>query len=141
MPQSSYNSQGIEKRFNRPTRYDYLWPLFAHLGEQPVLNSEIYAQGTEDDDGVFGYQPRYQEYRKRLNRVSGEFRSDLDYWHLSRNFSDLPLLNDVFVNSMPSNRIFADTSVGTQKLRVHLYHRMHALRHLPKFGNPGYIDH
>ena len=71
VPVSSYSGQGVDRRFTRFSKYDYLWPLFAHLGEQPVLNKEVYAQGFADpaaDEGVFGYQPRYQEYRKRRDR-------------------------------------------------------------------------
>lgn len=139
MPRSTYQ-QGLEKKWTRDTRYSYYWPVFAHLGEQAIYNKEIYAQGTSADSGIFGYQPRYQEYRKSYSKVHGDFRSSLNFWHLGRIFSSLPSLNGDFVKCDPSNRIFAVTS-GTDHLWIDMYHKIKALRPIPKFGDPGYIDH
>ena len=139
MPRSTYQ-QGLEKKWTRDTRYSYYWPVFSHLGEQAIYNKEIYAQGTSADSGIFGYQPRYQEYRKSYSKVHGDFRSSLNFWHLGRIFSSLPALNGDFVKCDPSNRIFAVTS-GIDHLWIDMYHKIKALRPIPKFGDPGYIDH
>ena len=90
--------QGVNRMFNRRTRAEMYWPVFAHLGEQAVLNKEIYAQGTAADDEVFGYQERYAEYRYKPSQITGQFRSQyaqsLDVWHLAQDFASLPVLTD-----------------------------------------------
>jgi len=95
--------QGINKLWLRETRYDFFWPKLQELGEQTVLNKEIYAQGTSADDAVFGYQERYAEYRYRPSEIKGQFRStyssSLDAWHLAEEFSSLPSLNSTFIQS------------------------------------------
>jgi len=104
--------QGIEKMWSRSTRYDFFWPKLQELGEQAVLNKEIYAQGstvdtdadgTPDDDEVFGYQERYAEYRYKPSQIKGQFRStytsSLDVWHMAEEFSSLPALNQTFIES------------------------------------------
>lgn len=139
MPRSTYQ-QGLAKKWTRDTRFSYYWPVFSHLGEQAIHNREIYLQGTAADAGIFGYQPRYQEYRKRYSEVHGDFRSSLDFWHLGRVFTQLPVLNSDFVKCVPSTRIFAVTS-GTDHMWVDLYHKIKALRPIPKYGDPGYVDH
>lgn len=139
MPRSTYQ-QGLSKKWTRDTRFSYYWPVFSHLGEQAIHNREIYLQGTSADDGIFGYQPRYQEYRKRYSEVHGDFRSSLNFWHLGRVFTQLPVLNSDFVKCIPSTRIFAVTS-GTDHMWVDLYHNIKALRPIPKYGDPGYVDH
>lgn len=139
MPRSTYQ-QGLAKKWTRDTRFSYYWPVFSHLGEQAIHNREIYLQGTAADAGIFGYQPRYQEYRKRYSEVHGDFRSSLDFWHLGRVFTQLPVLNSDFVKCIPSTRIFAVTS-GTDHMWVDLYHKIKALRPIPKYGDPGYVDH
>ena len=97
--------QGINRMWSRRTRYDFYWPTLAHLGEQSVLNKEIYAQGTSDDEGVFGYQERYAEYRYYPNLITGELRSTysspLDSWHLAQKFDSLPTLSDDFIRENP----------------------------------------
>ena len=89
--------QGIERFWNRETRYDFYWPALAHLGEQAVLNKEIFVSGSSTDDEVFGYQERYAEYRYKPSRITGLFSSEasasLDVWHLSQDFSSLPALS------------------------------------------------
>ena len=97
--------QGIPRMFSRSTRWDYYWPSFAHLGEQSVLNKEIYAQGTSADDEVFGYQERYAEYRYYPSKITGKLRStyatSLDVWHLSQEFTSLPTLSATFIEEDP----------------------------------------
>jgi hypothetical protein len=95
--------QGINKLWLRSDRYDFFWPKLQELGEQSVLNKEIYAQGTATDDQVFGYQERYAEYRYKPSEIRGQFRStyssSLDVWHLAEEFSTLPSLNSTFIES------------------------------------------
>ena len=99
--------QGIPRWLSRRTRFDYYWPVLAHLGEQAVLNKEIYAQGTAQDDEVFGYQERWAEYRYHPNLITGKFRStyeqSLDIWHLGQEFSELPKLNRDFIEDTAPN--------------------------------------
>lgn len=93
--------QGVNRMWNKSTRYDFFWPKLQELGEQEVLNSEIYVQGTAADADVFGYQERYAEYRFKPSEIHGEFRStyatSLDQWHLAEEFSSLPALNSTFI--------------------------------------------
>ena len=136
--------QGINRMFSRRTRWDYYWPALSHIGEQAVLNSEIYAQGTTADDDVFGYQERYAEYRYKPSLITGQFRSQfaqtLDSWHLAQNFSALPVLNDSFIQENPPvDRVIA---VNTEPhLILDTYFRLHCARPMPMYGVPGLIDH
>lgn len=104
--------QGIPRIFSRKTRYDYYTPIFAHLGEQGVLNKEIYATGTSSDNEVFGYQERYAEYRYNPSKITGALRSSdptsLDFWHLSQYFENQPQLSPEFIEEDPPvDRIIA----------------------------------
>lgn len=94
---------GLNRLWSRRTRWDFFWPKLQELGEQSILNSEIYAQGTEDDNGTFGYAERYAEYRFRPAEIRGQFRSSyaqtLDVWHLAQEFDQLPVLNSEFIES------------------------------------------
>jgi len=104
--------QGLNKMWSRSTRYDFFWPKLQELGEQAVLNKEIYADASANDELVFGYQERYAEYRFKPSEIHGEFRSTyatpLDFWHLAEDFATLPALNDVFIEqSTPIERILA----------------------------------
>lgn len=138
MPKAGY-SQGLPRRWSRQTRYDYYVPVLAHLGQQAVLNKEIYAQGTEADNGIFGYQDRYDEYRQAEDEVHGQFRTTLDFWTMNRTFDALPGLNKDFVECNPTKRVFA---VPTEDVCiVDMYHKVKAIRPLPKFGDPGFMDH
>lgn len=106
--------QGVPKMFSRRTRLDFYEPLLNGLGEQAVLNKEIYAQGTAADDQVFGYQERFAEYRFKNSEVTGKFRStspqSLDIWHAGQKFGALPALNASFITeSVPMARILAVT--------------------------------
>lgn len=136
--------QGLPRMFSRKTRYDYYWPTLAHLGEQAVLNKEIYAQGTSDDDGVFGYQERYAEYRYFPNQITGKFRSTysqpLDSWHLAQKFDSLPTLSDDFIrDNPPIDRVIAVPD--EPQFLLDAFFKMSCVRPMPLYGVPGLIDH
>lgn len=136
--------QGINRLWSRRTRFDFYWPALAHLGEQAVLNKEIYAQGTAADEEVFGYQERYAEYRYFPSIITGKFRSNaigsLDFWHLSQNFANLPALNADFIkDNPPIERIVAVPSEPNFLLDV--YFQEKCVRPMPVYGVPGLIDH
>lgn len=132
MPKTAYQ-QGIPKHFLKNDFLDFYFPSFAHLGEQEVKNDEIYAYGT---DGIFGYVPRYAEYKFMPSRVAGEFRSTLNFWHLGRIFATQPSLNQTFIECDPSHvsRIFA-VQTG-DNLWMHVLNRVKAIRPMPKYGTP-----
>lgn len=99
--------QGIPRHWNRRFREDFWTPELQAIGQQEVLNKEVYA-GAASPDGVFGYQDRYDEYRSQWSRVAGEFRTTtLNHWHLARDFSSEPALNATFVKCVPTERVFA----------------------------------
>jgi len=137
--------QGIQRHWSRRTRYDFYWPAFAHLGEQPVYNREIYAQNTTDDAGVFGYQERFAEYRYKPSEITGYFRStaptSLDVWHLSEDFGSLPALNSTFISAnAPFSRIVAVEAPYPQFL-VDMFFDLKSTRPMPTFSVPGFVDH
>lgn len=139
LPVTAYQ-QGIPKIFSMFDRLDYPFPVFAHLGEQEVKNREIY---YKFDDGVandltFGYIPRYADYRYIASRVSGEFKTTLSYWHMGRIFASRPSLNQSFVEADPTTRIFAVEDPEADHIYAHLFHRIKAVRKLPKFGTPSF---
>lgn len=137
--------QGINKMWLRSTVYDFYWPTFAHLGEQAIELREIYAQGTEADTTVFGYQERYAEYRYKPSQITGKFRSSvtggtLDKWHLSQFFENAPTLNEEFiVENPPIERIIAVPSEPQFLLDIGF--RYTTIRPMPMFGTPGLVDH
>ena len=137
--------QGINKMWLRSTVYDFYWPTFAHLGEQAIELREIYAQGSEADTTVFGYQERYAEYRYKPSQITGKFRSSvvngsLDKWHLSQFFNNAPVLNEEFiVENPPIERIIAVPSEPEFLLDVGF--RYTTVRPMPMFGTPGLVDH
>lgn len=142
LPRTVYG-QGLHKLWSRETRYDEVIPVFAHLGEQEVRNRELYATGTDSDDGIFGYNDRYAEMRHIPSSVHGQFRpgKSLDYWTMARQFSNLPQLNSDFVEANPTRRVFATTDESVDTVELVALHRLKAIRPLPKHGNPGLIDH
>lgn len=137
--------QGINKMWLRSTVYDFYWPTFAHLGEQAIELREIYAQGSEADTTVFGYQERYAEYRYKPSQITGKFRSsvtggNLDVWHLSQFFNNAPTLNEEFiVENPPIERIIAVPSEPEFLLDIGF--RYTTVRPMPMFGTPGLVDH
>jgi hypothetical protein len=136
--------QGINRFFSKRTRYDYYWPALAHLGEQSILNKEIYAQGTSDDNTVFGYQERYAEYRYKPSQITGKFRSNatgtLDSWHLAQNFGSLPSLNSSFIEENPPvNRV---TAVNTEPdLLLDMFFKFKCARPMPTYSVPALLSH
>uniref|UniRef100_A0AAU8AXS0 Major capsid protein n=1 Tax=Dulem virus 161 TaxID=3145638 RepID=A0AAU8AXS0_9VIRU len=139
--------QGIERFWSRKTRFDYYWPVFANIGEQAVLNKEIYAQGTEEDDEVFGYQEAWADYRYKPNRVTGEMRSQyeqsLDVWHLADDYSSLPSLSDSWIREDSSNvnRVLAVSEQNANQLFADVYIANRSTRPMPMYSIPGLIDH
>lgn len=136
--------QGINKMWLRSTVYDWYWPTFSHLSEQAILNAEIYAQGTEEDKGVFGYQERYAEYRYHPSEICGHFRSTytkpLDVWHLSQKFDSLPTLSDQFIqDSPPIERVIATKNYP--HFLIDIGFKYHTTRAMPMYGIPGLVDH
>ena len=134
MPKTAYQ-QGIPKTYLKNDTLDYFWPSFAHIGEQPVQNQELYAYGT-NPTGTFGYVPRYAEYKYMPSRVAGDFRTTLDYWHLGRKFATEPALNGAFVNCDATKRIFAVNAPSGDSLYCHVLNKIKAVRPMPKFGTP-----
>lgn len=133
LPKATYQ-QGLPRKFTRFEPLDYANPKFGNLGEQSILNKEVYF-GSSNPDGVFGYTPRYSEYKFEPSTVHGEFKTTLNNWHMGRIFDNEPALNSDFVAANPSTRPFAveDTS---DKLRVEVVNHVKALRPLPYYGTP-----
>lgn len=134
-PQAVY-TQGIERMWTRKTRYDYWNPEFQHIGQQEVLRKEVFADGTANDDEVFGYQNRYDEYRRGKNHVTSEFRTTLDYWNMARVFENAPNLNDEFVTCNPTDRIYQMNSQLSDQLYIMVQNDMIAKRLMSRNGNP-----
>jgi hypothetical protein len=136
--------QGIRRELTKDTRYDIYWPSLAHLGEQELLNKEIYCDGTANDDLVFGYQERYAEYRYKPSQISGLFQSSaassLDAWHLSQEFSSLPTLGQSFIEENPPLDRVINVSTEPHFI-VDTYNELLCARPIPVFGTPGMIDH
>lgn len=136
--------QGLNRMFSRRSRWDFYWPALAHLGEQAVLNKEIYAKADANDDLVFGYQERYAEYRYKPSVITGKFRSTyatpLDMWHLAQSFGSLPVLNSTFiVENPPMTRVLA---VNTEPhFLFDAYFDLKCARPMPTYSVPGLIDH
>ena len=139
--------QGLHRRFSRRTRYDYYFPVFAALGEQAVLNKEIYCTGLPEDDDVFGYQERWAEYRYGKSQISGLFKSTtlgtIDAWHLAQHFITLPTLGPEFIQeNPPMERVIA---VGPEALGQQFigdfFFDVKATRAMPVYSVPGMIDH
>jgi hypothetical protein len=136
--------QGLDRMWSRQTRLDFYWPALSHIGEQAVLNKEIYAQGTSADNEVFGYQERFAEYRYKPSVITGLFRSDasgsLDSWHLAQDFGALPVLNDEFIiEDAPMDRILA---VPTEPhFLFDAFFSYRCARPMPVYSVPGLVDH
>lgn len=132
LPKAIYTSR-LHKMFHRETKEQYFQKELVYLGDQAVLNKEIQADHS-DPDGTFGYQNRYDEYRSVPSQVSGEFNSDLDYWHLGRFFTGDVALNQSFIDANPSKRIFADTE--GHSLQIMCKNSVQARRLLPANPQP-----
>ncbi len=139
--------QGLARMWSRSTRWDFYWPALSHIGEQAVLNKEIYAQGTAGgtaDDDVFGYQERFAEYRYKPSTISGEFRSNfatsLDTWHLAQDFSALPTLSASFIEDNPPVSRVVAVPTAPQFL-FDSFFSLKCARPMPTYSVPGLIDH
>ena len=139
--------QGLPRMWSRSTRYDFYFPAFATLGEQAVLNKEIYCTGTATDDEVFGYQERWAEYRYKPSQITGLFRSTaagtLDAWHLAQNFGTLPTLDDEFIQDRPPvDRVVAiGEEANGQQFLFDAFFDIKQARPMPMYSVPGLIDH
>lgn len=145
--------QGLDRMWSRSTRYDFYWPALAHIGEQAVLNKELYMQnpatdsgstGTPDNERVFGYQERWAEYRYKPSKITGKLRSNdalsLDAWHLSQEFGALPELNQTFIEEdPPMDRVVAVTT--EPDFLIDCYFNYQCARPMPLYSVPGLIDH
>lgn len=135
-PKTAYQ-QGLQRHWLKFDPLDYYWPSFAHIGEQAVKKAEIYVDDITQTVGLqtFGYVPRYAEYKFTPNRVAGDFRTTLNFWHLGRIFDNVPALNQAFIECDATTRVFA-VEDGTDYLWCHVLNKVKAMRPMPKFGNP-----
>jgi len=139
--------QGLRRHWSRSTKYDFYWPVFANLGEQSVLNKEIYVRGDANDALVFGYQERWAEYRYNPSEITGLFRSTsagtIDPWHLAQRFTSLPTLNDTFIQDTPPvSRVLAvGAGANGQQLLMDAFFDCQLARPMPLYSVPGLVDH
>jgi hypothetical protein len=139
--------QGLHKMWSRSTRYDFYFPAFATLGEQAVLNKEIYCDGSANDANVFGYQERWAEYRYKPSQISGLFKSTsagtIDGWHLAQKFTSLPTLNTTFIQDTPpvSRVVAVGASANGQQFLFDSVFDATLARPMPLYSVPGLIDH
>lgn len=139
-------SQGVDRYWSKSTRYDFYYPVLSMIGEQAVLNSEIFSDGSANDLQVFGYQERYAEYRYKPSRLCALMRPDatgsLSAFHLSEDFASLPTLDDTFIQSNTTTPLDRALSVPSQPQFVaDLYFEYRWARPMPLFGVPGQLDH
>lgn len=135
--------QGLNRAWSRKTKYDFYWPALANIGEQAILNKEIYMAGAANptvDDAVYGYQERHGEYRYKPSQITGKLRSNttqpLDTWHLAQNFASLPTLSDTFIQETPP--IARVVAVPTEPNFIgDFYFQLRCARPMPVFGVPG----
>lgn len=141
--------QGLNRMWSRSTRWDFYWPALSHIGEQAVLNQEIYCvdpagAGAAQNAAAFGYQERYAEYRYKSSQITGQFRSTyatpLDYWHLAQKFTALPTLGDTFIqDSPPIDRVVAVPT--SPDFLFDAFFNLKCARPMPVYSVPGLIDH
>ena len=136
--------QGLERLWSRKTKYDFYWPALQALGEQSVLNKEIYISGDANDELTFGYQEAWAEMRYKNSMITGEFRSantsTLDAWHLSEYYDSLPVLGNNWIQSKPPiDRIIAVPD--EPHFIMDTYFQVKSVRPMPTYSVPGYIDH
>ena len=136
MPMTAYQ-QGVPKHWSKFDKFDYYWPSFANIGEQPIYNGELYHTNTPTaDDAIFGYTPRYAEYKYIPSTVHGEFRTTLNFWHMGRIFGSAPALNQDFIECdyEEVKRVFA--APDEEHLYVYLHNEVKANRLMPYYGTP-----
>ena len=133
--------------FTRQRRFDYYWPTLANLGEQAILNKEIYAQGTTKDEEAFGYQEAWAEYRYKPSQVCGEMRSkatnSLDVYHYADNYEELPKLGQEWIQETKNNidRTLAVPSTTSQQFIADIFFKYRCARPMPTTSIPGLLDH
>lgn len=150
IPDSAY-MQGLDRLWSRKSKFDYAWPLLAHLGEQSILSKELYFSfdnvDNADNQETFGYTPRYAEYKFKNDVITGDMRQTLLFWNLGRQFTARPVLDEIFTtvdengdeaDETSMRRIFA-VEDGTDYLWIQMFHRLTATRPLPYFGVPRLI--
>lgn len=143
LPKSSY-CQGIDKELTWHSRWEFFNPSFQNLSEQPVYNWEVYCDGTEADNAIFGFQGIYNELRCSHSHFCGSFTDNLDFWHLGRKFSERPTLSDAFLKCQPSEttRIFNGVDPTKYKnILVDFVTSVKSLRPMVKYPVPAYLDH
>lgn len=139
--------QGLERMWSRKTRFDYYWPEFAHLSEMAILNKEIFAQGTSEDEEVFGYQEAWADYRYKPNRVASEMRpgisNSLASWHFADYYEELPKLSEDWIAEDKTNvdRTLAVTSSLANQIFCDVYVKNISTRPMPVRSIPGMADH
>lgn len=138
--------QGLHRMWSRSTRYDYYWPAFATIGEQAVLNKEIYCDGSANDSAVFGYNERWAEYRYKPSQITGLFRSTsagtIDPWHAAQKFTALPTLNSTFIQDTPpvSRLVAVGAAANGQQFLFDSVFTGSWARPMPMYSVPGMID-
>lgn len=138
LPKTAYQ-QGIPRHMSRFDRFDYYWPEFAQIGEQEIKNKEVFYDETTLStyaEETFGYQSRYAEYKYNQSTVHGEMRDTLAFWHMGRIFENPPVLNEAFMMSDPTTRIFSIQDPSSEHLYCQLYNKVDAIRPMPYFGTP-----
>lgn len=139
--------QGIERMWSRKNRFDFYWPSLANIGEQAILNKEIYAQGTDTDEEAFGYQEAWADYRYKPNRVSSAFRSNyqttLDAWHYADYYTAQPILGSTWIDETRENvnRTIAVQDELEDQFIADFYFKNTMVRPMPMYSIPGLIDH
>lgn len=139
--------QGLNRLWSRKDKFDFYWPVFANIGEQAIKNKEIFAQGNDKDNEVFGYQEAWAEYRYKPNMVTGEMRSayaqSLDVWHLADDYDTLPSLSDSWIREDKANldRVLAVSSDVSNQFFADIYVKNYCTRPMPMYSVPGLIDH
>ena len=128
--------QGVPKIFSRMQRDEYYWPEFALLGEEPVFDKELFVDGSTTEDGVFGYVPRYSDYKSAVPEVHGDFRTSLDFWINPRKFANQPELNSEFIYGDPQKKMFAVQSLYSDSILITIRHNVKASRLMPFYGVP-----
>lgn len=130
-------AQGLERIWSKENRFDFWQKEYEHIGQQEICNSEVYADGdTAQDKATFGYQNRYDEYRRGVNIITGEFRTNQDYWTMARIFASRPTLNGDFVSCMPTDRIFQVNEQNSDQCYAMVKNNIIAKRLVSKNGNP-----
>lgn len=130
-------AQGLERIWSKENRFDFWQKEYEHIGQQEIRNSEVYADGDTAKDGeTFGYQNRYDEYRRGVNIITGEFRTNQDYWTMARIFESRPALNGDFVSCMPTDRIFQVNEQNSDQCYAMVKNNIIAKRLVSKNGNP-----